>query len=308
MNKPSKQELDDFLANVKTDTDFSAYARLLQAKWRKKKGYPIGKSKNGTIYGNYVEKKFAKETGCNFLTEKIWMIAKNEMNKAKNTRAFYDEERMIDNLLSSQPLCFNVFGEFLDRKEVLLKILNDLKPNLMDKINDIKFEYSPGRGDKRYTGDGTAFDAFIEYEKNNEKCFLGIEVKYAEFPERKDAAERNFNNHPEYRTITENCGLFQPGIIDGIKKPPFSQIWRDHLLSISLKNGEGKLYNNGYFVLLYPSNNSEWSFAMKNYMNFLKNPETSLFELHIEDIIKSIKKHINEHWSNDLFDRYINGL
>jgi hypothetical protein len=325
MNKPSKEELLAFSAYVKTDTDFSAYARLLQSKWREGKGYPMGKSKaiikNGkkydNYYGNYIEEKFARESGENLLTRKIWNIAKKEMEKArnennlvKNKGALYDDYRFICNLLTSQSLCFNLFGEFFDRKDILLKIFNELKPNLMDEITEIIFEYSPGCGDEKYLGDHTAFDVFIEYEKNNKKSFLGIETKYVETlrEETVEKAENNFKRHIQYKRITENCGIFNPKVIGEIKKPPYSQIWRDHLLSISLKNGENKIYDGGYFVFLYPLNNSECYSGIKGYMNFLQNPEESIFELYVEDLIKIIKKYINEDWANELFDRYIKGL
>ncbi|MDR1588434.1 MAG: hypothetical protein LBS57_13355 [Treponema sp.] len=310
MNRPSKQDLKDFSAYVKTDTDFTAYARLLQSKWRKKNGYPIGKSQHGTIYGSCVEEEYAKKNGCNFLTQKIWNIARNEMEESKSSGALYREDRFVCNLLTSQSLCFNLFGEFLERKDVLLKIFNEIKPNLMDKITEVKFEYSPGRGDEKYLGDKTAFDVFIEYEKNSEKSFLGIEAKYVETlrEESNKQAEDYFNSHIQYKKITESCGLFKPGIINEIKKPPYSQIWRDHLLSISLKNGEGKKYNNGYFVYLYPFNNSECRSGIEGYMNFLEKPETSIFELYVEDFIKIMDKNIGEDWVKELFDRYIKGL
>jgi hypothetical protein len=231
MNKPSKQELMDFSAYVRNDTDFSSYARLLQSKWREKKGYPMGKSKavikNGekydNYYGNYIEEKFARENGCNFLTKKIWNIAQMEMEKAKNENnlvknrsALYDNYRFICNLLTSQSSCFNLFGEFFNRKDILLKIFNEIKPNLMDKITEIIFEYSPGRGDEKYLGDHTAFDVFIEYEKDNEKSFLGIEAKYIETlrEETIEKAENNFKRHTQYKKITESCGLFKPEVIN----------------------------------------------------------------------------------------------
>ncbi|MDR2596378.1 MAG: hypothetical protein LBC76_03545 [Treponema sp.] len=323
---PSEQELRKYKAYYKTDTDFTAYARLLQSKWREEKDYPIGKSMKidkkgikhyGNYYGNYIEEIFAEEKGCNFLTPKIWNIAKKEIEKAKydNNRrkhsgALYEEYRFKCNLLTSQSLCFNLFGEFLDRKDVLLKIFNEMKPNLMDKITEIKFEYSPGRGDEKYLGDHTAADVFIEYEKDNEKSFLGIETKYVESltEESHKDAESNFKRHPQYKKITESCGLFKPDVINDIKKPPYSQIWRDHLLTISLKMGEKKLYNNGYFVYLYPLNNKECRTGIKDYMNFLQNPETSIFELYVENIINIIQKYINESWAKELFNRYIKGL
>jgi hypothetical protein len=327
MDKPSEQELDKYEVIYEDDTKFTAYARLLQSKWREKRGYPMGKSahfdkfgkfiKYGKSYGNYIDYEFARKNGSNFLTQKIWSIAKNEMEKAdienkkvRNSGGKYDKYRFICNLLTSQALCFNLFAEFLDRKDILLKIFNEIKPDLIDKIVDIKFEYSPGRGEKEYLGDHTAFDVFIEYEKDGEKSFLGIEAKYVETlqEEKPEIAENNYNRHPQYKEITENCGLFKPNVINKIKKPPYSQIWRDHLLSISLKYGKGKIYDNGYFVYLYPFNNSECRSGIKGYMNFLEKPETNIFELYVEDFIKIIEKNINEEWTKELFDRYINGI
>jgi hypothetical protein len=310
MNRPSEQELKTFSAYYKQDTDFTAYARLLQSKWREGKGYPIGKSQNGTIYGNYVEKDFAQKNGCNFLTQKIWEIAQKEMEMAKISGAFYQKDRFICNLLTSQSMCFNLFGEFFEEKNTLLNIFNELKPNLMDNITEIRFEYSPGRADERYLGDHTAFDVFIEYEKDGEKSFLGIEGKYVETlrEESIEQSEINYKNHIQYKQITESCGLFKPKIINEIKKPPYSQIWRDHLLSISLKNSKNKLYNNGYFVYLYPFNNSDCRTGIKNYMLFLQDPEESIFEIYVEDLIKAIRRNVNKDWANELYDRYIRGL
>jgi hypothetical protein len=43
-------------------------------------------------------------------------------------------------------------------------------------------------------------------------------------------------------------------------------------------------------------------------MNFLQEPETSIFEIYVEDFIKTMNKIIDEDWVKELFSRYINGL
>ena len=49
------------------------------------------------------------------------------------------------------------------------------------RVTDIRFEWSPGRGDERFTGDHSAFDVFVAYETDRgAAAFLGIEVKYHE--------------------------------------------------------------------------------------------------------------------------------
>lgn len=62
-------------------------------------------------YGNFLETEFAKNSKANFLTERIQLLAAEEMAKAKASGALFHEGRMWANLLSSQPLCFNLFGE-----------------------------------------------------------------------------------------------------------------------------------------------------------------------------------------------------
>ena len=291
------------------DTVFCANARLLQSKWREEKGYKWGMPEEGYSYfydeyncGDYIEKDIAYNCGCNFLTEKIKVVAR----KAIEDKKILDVYRFICHLRSSQPLCFNLFGEFLNGKEeILVEIFNKLKPKLMDTITKIIFEYSPG-----CLGDHTTFDVFIEYKKNDEKSFLGIEVKYAEDLSKdneKEKEERYFIAHEqEYTKITENHRFFKPDVIDKIRKSQCSQIWRDHLLSISLKSA--KKYDKGYFVFLYPSNNSECFKGIKDYMNFLEKPEDSIFELHLEELIGAIREKIKEDWTNELFHRYIEGL
>ncbi len=51
ITRPSKEILAKYNVYYMRDTDFSAYARLLQSMWREKKNYPCGK------LGNYLTDK-----------------------------------------------------------------------------------------------------------------------------------------------------------------------------------------------------------------------------------------------------------
>ena len=63
--------------------------------------------------------------------------------------------------------------------------------------------------------------------------------------ETKAKADKNYKEL--YSTLTNACGLFKPNCIDILRKPPLSQIWRDHLLSIATKQD----YDEGFFVFLF---------------------------------------------------------
>jgi hypothetical protein len=251
MIRPAKDELKKYNVDYPKDTPFSAFARLLQSKWRENK-LKLRFSK----YGNFLPADIAIETKANFLTEKIRTLVQYVLYRNSESKQLIREDRLWENLLSSQPLCFNLFGELHFDKRLATKFFTNLFPDRIKSVTEILFEYSPSRGNENFTGDHSAFDVFVEYisTNNDKKGFIGIEVKYAEMPiseskvkEKIEAAERIYNKHKtEYHRVAEASGLFSATRFSELGKLPLQQIWRDHLLALSLlQNGnyeEGFLY------------------------------------------------------------------
>lgn len=118
--KPEKELRIKYHTDYSNDNVFASKARLLQSIWRTEKGYEFEK------YGNYLRIDFAKNTGRNFLTDRIWELVKKEVaNKSKN-RKVIQEPRIWNNLLSSQPMAFNLFGELKFEKISQLILLEKL--------------------------------------------------------------------------------------------------------------------------------------------------------------------------------------
>lgn len=305
--RPTTEERIEFNVDYSEDTEFSAYARLLQSRWRTAKGYPMGK------LGNYLETDFAKASKANFLTQRIQSLATDEMVKAKASKALFDEGRMWANLLSSQPLCFNLFGELSFDMEAATACFQKLFPDRVGRVTSVKFEYSPGRGDTRYTGDRSAFDVFVEYERDGQNGFLGIEVKYAESlrEEQPKRSAEIFEKHgARYTELTEAHGVFAPNVIDTLRRPPLSQIWRDHLLSIALLNHPERKFNEGVFVFLFPSLNKQCQDGVDEYAKYLTSSDDTISGFcprHLEDFIHTVADHYNADWSDDLRSRYLGG-
>ena len=298
MLRPYKEERVKFNVDYKKDTVFSAHARLLQSKWRVKKGFPEGK------LGNFLDIDFAMKTKANFLTDNIRKLVANEIANAKNNKGLISEPRIWNNLLSSQPLCFNMFGEFYYDINLATRYFQQLFPNKIEKVIDIKFEYSPGRGDLKYTGDHSAFDVFIEYLNHDKRGFIGIEVKYAESLKEETMEKANSYFKERYITLSKDSGAFLPNSESKLRVPPLSQIWRDHLLSVATKQD----YDEGIFVFLYPINNKECHNAVSLYKENLisKNEEINgFYSRHLEDFIYTLDQLVNTEWSNELIDRYI---
>jgi len=298
MIRPSKAEREKFHVDYSQDTEFSAFARLLQSKWRDKKGYKHSK------YGNFLEIDFAKISKANFLTDNIRQLVSIEVLNAKKNGGLISEPRIWNNLLSSQPLCFNLFGELHYDLELATKFFKTLFPSRIERITCIKFEYSPGRGDAEYLEDHSAFDVFVEYTNKGKNGFIGIEVKYAESlkEETKEIAKKNFKE--KYATITENCRLFKPNCIDKLKQPPMSQIWRDHLLSIATR----KDYDEGFFVFLFPSKNSQCQNGVNSYQELLftdNGEQTGFYPRHLDLFIRTLRELHDVAWTKELEERYL---
>ena len=95
-----------------SDTRFRACARLLQALWRERHQLPIGmhSSPDGTRrrLGSRLSPA-AGRSGANFLTPAVAALTRREV-AYREVGAFINEQRLWTNLLSSEPLTFNLFG------------------------------------------------------------------------------------------------------------------------------------------------------------------------------------------------------
>ena len=303
MIRPAKSLLAKYVADYANDTEFCAFGRMLQSKWRVKKRYPKQTGK----FGNYLPIKYAREEKVNFLTDRIRALVQYEIYKAKVDGRMISEPRIWNNLLSSQPLCFNLFGELHYDLNIATKFCRILFPNNIKEVTSIKFEYSPGLGDPKYTGDHSAFDVFIEYDnKRKKKGFIGIEVKYAEnMRGDKTKASATYDKHKKrYLAIAKEAGVFPNSSIQILRELPLQQIWRDHLLAFATR----KDYDEGFFVFLYPEKNRQCHNAVTEYLNYLntKDERRSIFYPRtLETFIGALYRIKRATWVKELRERYL---
>jgi hypothetical protein len=119
-------------------------------------------------------------TGANFLTPEIARFVQRDV-AYREIGALIDEERLWCNLLSSQPLCYNLFGPLKLDTELATRFFRELLPDFVAEVLDLAFEHSPGRGDPTFTADHSAFDAIAAVKTTTGKIgFIAFEVKYAE--------------------------------------------------------------------------------------------------------------------------------
>lgn len=212
---------DDVLAKhhvlVSTDNGFQRRARLLQALWREERGLPIGERRAGIPLGSRLPKAYAVETGVNLMTPAAIEAARREVGTMRaGSGQKIDEDRLWANLLSSQPLAFNLFADLGLDVALASRVFRRLWPARVAEVTKIGFEYSPGRSSAKYTADRTAFDVYAEHTTpSGGRGFIGLEVKYHEALTDAPAEHR-----ARYDEVTRAMGCFKPELVAGLRKKP----------------------------------------------------------------------------------------
>ncbi len=287
--------------HVESDNPFQRRARLLQALWRESQGLPVGLHR-GQPLGSRIPMPFAEATLANYLTDTIRAVVRREVaDPARSAEKLYGKPRIFEDLLSSQPLCFNLFGELQQDLGLATRALRRLWPDRVSEVVAVDFEHSPGRSDPTYTADRSAFDVFITCKTPRGAAgFVGVEVKYHESMKDRPAPHR-----PAYDEIAAAMGVFRADGVERLKRSPLQQIWRDHLLSGALVRRGG--YEAGLLVLLYPADNAACARAAAAYEACLRGAqgETGFEARTLEAVAAAIRAETAAPWIDALVERYL---
>lgn len=278
--------------------DFQRRARLLQAIWRTEHGYPIGELR-GKPRGALLEMPWAKQSLANFLTDDIRQVVRDTLEGGKRQKgSLIQPLRMYSNLLSSQPMAFNLFVPLQLDLDLASKVFSKLLPHRCRRVSRVEFEYSPGRGDPRYTHDGSAFDACVWFDTPQGKpAFVGIEVKYHE-----NLNDKADEHRARYDEVADEMGCFDPESRDRLQNKPLQQIRRDHLLAGAYRTTDG--FADGLFVFLSPADNTACNDAVAKYQECLTDQDT-FKHWTLESVAKTIQQCTNGQWIIEFINRYL---
>lgn len=290
--------------NEPSDSRFMAAARLLQALWREEKALPIGVHRNPRgkrrKLGSRLDDESGKQ-GRNFLTPEIAKLAFRE-SVYREIGAMTDQERLWTNMLSSQPLCFNLFGGLKLDVDKANRFFRHLLPDYVASVEGIYFEHSPGRGNPTYTDDHTAFDVFVTCTTlAGHKGFIAIEVKYSESMSEPPATMRQ-----RYEELTGMVGVFREPAAHALRGNPLQQLWREHMLSrVMIESG---LYDQGRFIVIYPAQNNNCAAAVNAYSTHLSSddPAVSGFQsVTFETCLDTLRAIGDDETATALHERYL---
>lgn len=228
---------------AENDTDWARGCRLLQGWWRSQiSGGSVGAGLS-TPVGSRPPKLVVsmlppEHARLNFLSDQAW---KAFDSWASDGAGLVGGDRAQRNLMSSQPLAFNLFGPFIDEPGPLVPWLRTVDPDASD-VEELRLEWAPPA--RETFGGGSAFDVFVAYSAGAERRMLGIECKYAEnlsktsiksilrhrYTEGRRAGQRP-PSYEHYQSYTEDSGLWKPQAAQHLDVAPLRQFWLNSLLA-----------------------------------------------------------------------------
>ena len=291
--------LDAHHVHVRGDNPWQQRARLHQALWRERQSLPVGLH-NGSPLGSRLDTSVAQPPELrNYLSPQAREQVRKAVADASRTRALLSRPRLWVDLLSSQPLCFNVFGPLAADLDLATATLRQIWPDIR-AVRDIRFEWSPGHGNPVYTANRSAFDVFVEYDGDHGRSFLGIEVKYHEDLGGRPASDKG----GFYVEIARDAAVFDETSVSRLTALPLQQIWLDHLLALRMLGRTDDGWDAGTFVLLYPVGNTQCSAAARDYRHCLTDGRT--FDARtLDEVVQAARLATTSTWPHDVHARYL---
>jgi hypothetical protein len=292
------------------DNSFAAKARFLQSWYRvnvlNQTDYGFGPDKNSkTKYGNILVG--GEETGSNFLLPSIFKHAQYRTQFLKNGETI-SEYRLFNNMLSSQPMCFNLFYPLkaLFEKDhiVAAKIFSACFPSLkIAEIVAVEIEYLP-YPKSEYLNDLTAFDAMLIYTTlKGERNILAIETKYVE---KLGSNPSNDKTKKKQEELVDESLLFIETAKNQASKG-FGQLGRNILLAEKFRIVNR--LDKAFAVVISPSGNDSSQKEINDFHS-LMHPDyhDRLFYLSLEEMVDQIKDNVPKAllpWILDFNRRYL---
>lgn len=249
---------------VNSDSRRTAKYRLLQSRWRETVlGEAPGVSSSGQPVGSMLSEN--ARLGAQWLTPHIGDYVERRLPDARAEHAAVEEQRLQRNLLSSQPMCFNIFGHLAAYPDASARVLSKVLNREILSVNDVLVEHTPVAS--RELGDRSAFDAFVTITTPAGLEFVGVETKYTE-PFSQKPYERD-----SYLTASEDLdGWLLPGSYQALVAPATNQLWRTVLLA-QLTSMAPDGFVDGSVVVLAAHDDTGATEAVAGVRSQLRNPD-----------------------------------
>lgn len=281
----------DRVVKAMTVTEFTKICRELQGRYREKMGEPMGYGPGALSPNKQINMLVnGEKTGKNFVNEFTFNYAKQRVRNLQAHETI-NSYRLFNNMLSSQPMAFNLFCPFIQmleegRGEDVTNIFKAIFPDKhIGKVTEVALEYLH-TDIKNYLNDCTAMDAIVRYQDTDGKpAFIAIETKYT------DVLGENTSNkdraQDKYREWIKRIKMFKPetekDLLSG--KKAVTQIYRNFLLTECY--GIVEKANRCYSVVLAPAQHPTTEKEVASLKNeLLPKYQFKISAVSLEDFIK----------------------
>lgn len=280
-------------------------SRMLQGIYRNRK--------IDDAYCNYV---FEDSGFINFMrNRRLESDAMQELAAIRQRERLTDEKRLLENLLSSQPMAFNIFLPMKwNNFEIGNAVFQELFPFLNIKhLTEIKMEFVHGDGvgknDRKITTDNSCFDVYVEYEDSHKQTGgIGIEVKYTEpFSNSDYWGKTGYKKDRYVDAIEKYSSQFSMEYVKEYLQSTYNQLFRNQLLAEEIKD---KFRMSCIVAVIFSEEDSKCINTVNNFRKLIK-LENSCIPISISQIVQSAIKaseHLPEIKSlyTDIYNRYCN--
>ena len=310
----------------KGDSKFVAKCRKLQSIYRVEIGEEIrpytDRYGNVHYYGNYISNGENPKEGCwkNFLTKCAYEYAVKRVNNRDKYETI-ESDRLFNNLLSSQPMAFNLFCPLRqmlrESRETATRVIKAALPDYpIHEVTGVELEFIPGNY-KDLTGDKSAMDAIIKFkDKDGKDGFIAVETKYSE----------NLGSNASYKKDDSGKKTPRPQCVKAIKElqcftpdteknimegnTPLTQIYRNFLLSEMYGlHGETEELQS-FSIILAPEQHPTTETELKSLVDNLSDGyKAKIKDVTLEDFVNAIIRVCPDEYRvvfERFYDRYLN--
>lgn len=291
-------ELHEILRRiVPTDTRFRRRMRLHQAWWRAKQGFGFGRDRAGEL-GSLLSPEDA-EAGRNFLTAGIAELAKRSVSR------HIEPKRLKSNLLSSQPMAFNLLGPLSIQPDLARKLLEPMIGESLF-VASVELEFTP-ENKAAHLNDETSFDALIRYvTREGASGLIAVETKLSEAFSPVTATTKA--DRPIYREVSVESGRYVDPYAPVLATSECWQMWRNHLLAEKYCENScppGTLVQS--WVIRH-QDDCDSAASIAKYRECLAEPERHFREWTLKEIVDLWSAHVPQdhgRWLNAFHERYV---
>jgi hypothetical protein len=184
----------------------------------------------------------------------------------------FDHQRLWADLLSSEALSFNLFGDLAQDLARADRAVHRWWPDTPGTVSEIRFAHSPGRLDSAYLNSLRDFDAaFVLDTGDGRRAVVAVDVK---FFERNKIERPKPSNAARNMEVCERSGAFTPEVRVLLGRTDLAVLWLEHLLMHSMLQHESGEWIWGRYVVVHPADNPDVVDLLARYRGFLADDST----------------------------------